>query len=155
MPQVEAAHGEVAGVEAGDGRDESNRSLAERLADAKNAQVRALIPCPARPCCPNTMLTRTLTQTAAAAEGKQAEVRAKHLRKQLGEQRRELSSKASEAQTLAKQRAAAEAAVQQVSSRSAAMPMQRVSAAQLAWLSDLCCICPAQSSTLLTQGREG
>lgn len=32
---VEAAAREVAGVEAGDGRDESNRSLAQRLADAK------------------------------------------------------------------------------------------------------------------------
>ena len=37
--QVEAGHREVAGVEAGDGRDESNRSMAERLADAQNAQV--------------------------------------------------------------------------------------------------------------------
>lgn len=37
--QVEAANREVAGVEAGDGRDESNRSLAERLADAHNTQV--------------------------------------------------------------------------------------------------------------------
>ena len=39
MLQVEAGNREVAGVEAGDGRDESNRSLAERLADAQNAQV--------------------------------------------------------------------------------------------------------------------
>ena len=37
--QVEAAHRELAGVEAGDGRDESNRSLAEQLADAQNAQA--------------------------------------------------------------------------------------------------------------------
>ena len=36
---VEAAQRELAGVEAGDGRDESNRSLQERLADAQNAQV--------------------------------------------------------------------------------------------------------------------
>ncbi len=38
---VEAAQREVAGAEAGDGRDESNRTLQERLADAQNAQVRA------------------------------------------------------------------------------------------------------------------
>ncbi len=36
---VEAANNELAGAEAGDGRDESNRSLQERLADAQNAQV--------------------------------------------------------------------------------------------------------------------
>ena len=37
---VEGAQRELAGAEAGDGRDESNRSLQERLADAQNAQVR-------------------------------------------------------------------------------------------------------------------
>lgn len=37
---VEGAQREIAGAEAGDGRDESNRSLQERLADAHNAQVR-------------------------------------------------------------------------------------------------------------------
>lgn len=36
---VEAAQRELAGAEAGDGRDESNRSLQERLADAENCQV--------------------------------------------------------------------------------------------------------------------
>ncbi len=36
---VEAAERELAGAQAGDGRDESNRSLQERLADAQNAQV--------------------------------------------------------------------------------------------------------------------
>lgn len=36
---VEAATRELAGVEAGDGRDESNRSMQERLADAQTAQV--------------------------------------------------------------------------------------------------------------------
>ena len=36
---VEAAQRELAGAEAGDGRDESNRSLSERLRDAENAQV--------------------------------------------------------------------------------------------------------------------
>ena len=36
---VEAAERELAGAQAGDGRDESNRSLQERLADAHNAQV--------------------------------------------------------------------------------------------------------------------
>lgn len=37
---VEAAQRELAGAEAGDGRDESNRSLSERLRDAENAQAR-------------------------------------------------------------------------------------------------------------------
>lgn len=36
---VEAAQRELAGAEAGDGRDVSNRSLSERLRDAENAQV--------------------------------------------------------------------------------------------------------------------
>ena len=36
---MEAAQRELAGAEAGDGRDESNRSLQERLADAQTAQV--------------------------------------------------------------------------------------------------------------------
>ncbi len=36
---VQAAENELAGAEAGDGRDASNRSLQERLADAQNAQV--------------------------------------------------------------------------------------------------------------------
>ena len=39
MAAVESAQREVAGAEAGDGRDESNRTLQERLADAQNAQV--------------------------------------------------------------------------------------------------------------------
>jgi structural maintenance of chromosome 2 len=38
---VEAATREVAGVEAGDGRDESNKSLQERLQDAQVAQTDA------------------------------------------------------------------------------------------------------------------
>jgi len=38
---VEAATRELAGAEAGDGRDESNRSMQERLADAVNAQTAA------------------------------------------------------------------------------------------------------------------
>lgn len=36
---VQAAQNELAGAEAGDGRDASNRSMQERLADAQNAQV--------------------------------------------------------------------------------------------------------------------
>lgn len=36
---VEAADRELAGAQAGDGRDESNRSLQERLGDAQNAQA--------------------------------------------------------------------------------------------------------------------
>lgn len=37
---VEAAQRELAGAEAGDGRDQSNRSLQERLIDTENSQVR-------------------------------------------------------------------------------------------------------------------
>lgn len=44
---MQAAQNELAGAEAGDGRDASNRSLQERLADAQNAQVRI----PSTPCC--------------------------------------------------------------------------------------------------------
>lgn len=40
---VEAAERELAGAHAGDGRDESNRSLQERLADAQNAQASLLL----------------------------------------------------------------------------------------------------------------
>lgn len=38
---MEAATRELAGAEAGDGRDESNRSMAQRLADAKREQTAA------------------------------------------------------------------------------------------------------------------
>ena len=41
---MQAAQNELAGAEAGDGRDASNRSLQERLADAQNAQVRGGCP---------------------------------------------------------------------------------------------------------------
>lgn len=40
--RVGAAAWELAGAEAGDGRDETNRSLAERLADAQQAQARLI-----------------------------------------------------------------------------------------------------------------
>jgi structural maintenance of chromosome 2 len=63
----------LAGAEAGDGRDESNRSLQERLADAQNAA------------------------SAAESEAKQADVRSKHLAKQASEQRKALASKDKEA----------------------------------------------------------
>jgi len=75
---VEAATRELAGAEAGDGRDESNRSLQERLADAQNAQ------------------------TAADGEMQQADIRAKHLQKQLAEQKKALSTKDKETGTLQK-----------------------------------------------------
>ena len=45
---VEAAVRELAGAEAGDGRDESNRSLQERLADAQTAQVRTALRRPSK-----------------------------------------------------------------------------------------------------------
>eukprot|EP00884_Botryococcus_braunii_P016555 jgi/Botrbrau1/3583/Bobra.0078s0035.1 len=73
---VEAATRELAGAEAGDGRDESNRSMQERLADAQTAQ------------------------TAAEGEAKQADMRAKHLKKQLAEQQKGLASKKKEAEDL-------------------------------------------------------
>lgn len=85
---VEAASRELAGVEAGDGRDESNRSLQERLADAVNAQ------------------------TAADAEAKQAEIQTKHLDKQLAELRKQLASKEKEATSSQKELQKAEKAVQ-------------------------------------------
>ncbi|KAK9836025.1 hypothetical protein WJX81_006911 [Elliptochloris bilobata] len=84
---VEAGARELAGAEAGDGRDESNRSLQERLADAQTAQ------------------------TAAEADAKQAEVRGKHLAKRLAEQRKAATGRAREAAALAKDLAGAEAAV--------------------------------------------
>ena len=50
---VEAAARELAGAEAGDGRDESNRSLQERLADAQRSQVIHCLQCGSdrRPSC--------------------------------------------------------------------------------------------------------
>jgi hypothetical protein len=54
----------AAGAETGDGRDESNKSLQERLADAETGQ------------------------TAAEADAKAADVRLKHLTKQISEQRK-------------------------------------------------------------------
>jgi structural maintenance of chromosome 2 len=87
---VEAAAGELAGAEAGDGRDESGRSLAERLADAKSAQ------------------------TEADAEAQAAEMRAKHGAKAAQDKRRALGSKQAEAAKLQREldkgRAEAEAA---------------------------------------------
>lgn len=73
-----------AGAEAGDGRDESNKSLAERLEDARNAQ------------------------TAADAEAKAADIRAKHLHKQLADARKSLASKEKEGGQLAKEMAKAQ-----------------------------------------------
>lgn len=68
-----------AGAETGDGRDESNKSLQERLADAQNAQ------------------------TAADAEAKAADIKQKHLSKQAAEQRKQLASKDKEASTMRQQ----------------------------------------------------
>lgn len=76
-----------AGAEAGDGRDESNKSLAERLEDARNGQ------------------------TAADAEAKAADVRSKHLSKQLADARKAAAAKEKEGGQLAKDLAKAQAAV--------------------------------------------
>ena len=75
---VEAATREVAGVEAGDGRDESNKSLQERLSDAQVAQ------------------------TEADAEAQKCEIRSKGLSKQLIEMSKSLSLKGKEATQLQK-----------------------------------------------------
>ena len=58
---VEAAERELAGAQAGDGRDESNRSLQERLADAQNAQVLCT------PCQPLNIHLTNSSQSAATA----------------------------------------------------------------------------------------
>ena len=68
----------TAGAEAGDGRDESNRSLQERLADAQ------------------------VQQTAADAEVAEAELAVKHLTKQLAEQRKAAAAKEKEGANLAR-----------------------------------------------------
>lgn len=67
------------GAETGDGRDESNKSLQERLADAQNAQ------------------------TAADAEAKAADIKQKHLGKQAAEQRKALASKDKEGSAMRQQ----------------------------------------------------
>ena len=114
---MEAAEREVAGAEAGDGRDESNRTLLERLADAQNAQV-----CTDRSCCsarceftvpnmtrradntsarcpPTASLSETgcRLQMTAEGEAKAADVAAKHLAKQLADTRKALAAKQSNA----------------------------------------------------------
>lgn len=66
---MEAATRELAGAEAGDGRDESNRSMAQRLADARREQ------------------------TAAAADAKTAAVREKGAAAELANLRRAAASK--------------------------------------------------------------
>ncbi|KAG2489543.1 hypothetical protein HYH03_011994 [Edaphochlamys debaryana] len=76
---VEAATRELAGAEAGDGRDESNRSLQERLADAQNAQ------------------------TQADANVAESELAVKHLTKQLAEQRKAAAAKEKEGAALARE----------------------------------------------------
>ncbi|KAL0051178.1 hypothetical protein WJX82_003135 [Trebouxia sp. C0006] len=90
---VEAAERELAGAQAGDGRDESNRSLQERLADAQNAQ------------------------TSAEADAKQADMRSKHLQKQLAEQQKGLQFLEKEAVKSQRDLAKEEAAVQSCRSR--------------------------------------
>lgn len=78
-----------AGAETGDGRDESNKSLSERLADAQNAQ------------------------TAADAEARAADIKLKHLTKQAAEQRKALASKDKEAGAMRTQLDAATSKVEQ------------------------------------------
>jgi chromosome segregation ATPase len=75
---VEAASSELDGVRAGDGRDSSNRSLEERLADAVNAQ------------------------TMAESELREAELRAKHTTKELAAARKTLAAKQKEGSHLDK-----------------------------------------------------
>ena len=115
---VEAAQREVAGAEAGDGRDESNRTLQERLADVQNAQVQvehgfataatlsSIIeePCSRECSCEvaraglqRVGLTGSCAQTTAEGKARAAEVAAKHLAKQLAETRKTLAAKQSDA----------------------------------------------------------
>lgn len=86
---VSAAEAELAGAETGDGRDASNQSLTERLANAQNAQ------------------------TEADADLKANETKVKHLSKQLNEHRKILASKEKEgtkfASTIEKERDAVNA----------------------------------------------
>lgn len=86
---VEAAARELAGAEAGDGRDESNKTLAERLADAQNGQ------------------------TEADAQFKAADTAVKHLTKQLAEARKQLASKTRENAGAEQERQQHEAALEQ------------------------------------------
>lgn len=98
---------ELAGAEAGDGRDESNKSLQERLADAANAQ------------------------TAADADAKAADIRAKHLTKQLAEQRKALGAKEKEAGSAKAELAKASAAVEEIAARLAGLGFDEAKLSQL------------------------
>ena len=70
---MEAAQRELAGAEAGDGRDESNRSLSERLRDAENAQVGfTCIHSSFRVALENVYHLGTLRSVAALSTGKTA-----------------------------------------------------------------------------------
>ncbi|KAG1678186.1 hypothetical protein FOA52_016123 [Chlamydomonas sp. UWO 241] len=104
---VEAAVREVAGAEAGDGRDESNRSLQERLADAQNGQ------------------------TAADAERQTALVCSKHLTKQLADTKKAATAKEREGGKLASDLAKQVAAVQDAEVKLSSL---RFDAAELARL---------------------
>ncbi|BDA47769.1 Structural maintenance of chromosomes protein 2 [Coccomyxa sp. Obi] len=104
---IEAAQRELAGAEAGDGRDESNRSLQERVADAQTAQM------------------------AAEGEVQEANVRAKHLEKQLAEQRKALAAKEKEAGSLAQELKRERAAVDACQQRLAKLGFDKEAAAQL------------------------
>lgn len=86
---VVAAARDAAGAEAGDGRDESNKSLQERLADAQVAQ------------------------NAADADAKAADVAAKHAAKQLAEQRAALKRTEKESGGAQKELAQHQAAVEE------------------------------------------
>ena len=94
---VEAAQRELAGAETGDGRDESNRSAQERLADAANAQ------------------------TAAEAEAKAADVKLKVLAKQAEQQRKALAAKGKEAGRLQQELAGAQKRVDGAAAKIAAL----------------------------------
>lgn len=81
------------GAEAGDGRDESNRSLQERLEDAR------------------------MQQTAADAALAEAELSVKHLSKQLAEHRKSAASKEKEGAALNKELDRNQAKVAECTSR--------------------------------------
>ena len=141
---VEAAQRELAGAEAGDGRDESNRSMQERLSDAQNAQVcsvtgpkrlRTGVGMGVGSAEPSNSSSKPSThvQTKAEADTKQADARAKHLQKQLAEQRRALSSKEKEAGQLQAQLAKEQAAVDSCKQRWATGPNNPESVLPAIW----------------------
>lgn len=90
---VKAAECELAGAIAGDGRDESNRSMAERLADAQSAEKTSI------------------------SEAEQAELKIKHCSKEITAAKKALGSKEKELKTLKTQLEKEQAAITSLQDR--------------------------------------